>query len=235
MLQKHQEAQQIAKATIDYLTAFIKEGVREDEIACAANYFMMSKGISSFWYHNVGSLVLAGERTAMSISDRIYSPSDKAIVGHEDLVTVDLSPQIEGCWGDYARSFVVSQGRVIASPPPASSQKVRSFFSGIEAEDALHSKLMEITAPGMTFEELYTRMNTVIRNAGYANLDFKGNLGHSIAGSLDERVYIEQGSKARLGDFEMFTFEPHIRKVHGRYGFKREDIYYFSDGKLATL
>ena len=48
-------------------------------------------------------------------------------------------------------------------------------------------------------------------------------------------IYIEKGNKTKLGDVNYFTFEPHI-SVHGsKYGYKREDIYYFDNNTIKKL
>ncbi len=87
----------------------------------------------------------------------------------------------------------------------------------------------------MTFEALYHYMNDLIVEKGFLNLDFLGNLGHSIAKNKNGRVYIEKGNGKRLSDVEMFTFEPHISVPGSQYGYKREDIYYFENGRLKQL
>lgn len=66
-------------------------------------------------------------------------------------------------------------------------------------------------------------------------MDFLGNLGHSIVKNRNDRVYTEKGNRKRLSDVKMFTFEPHIGIPDSRYGYKREDIYYFENGILKCL
>ncbi len=51
----------------------------------------------------------------------------------------------------------------------------------------------------------------------------------------DDRVYIEKGNNTKLGDVGYFTFEPHISVDGSKYGFKREDIYYFDNEVLKEL
>ena len=51
----------------------------------------------------------------------------------------------------------------------------------------------------------------------------------------DKRIYIEKGNKVKLSEVKMFTFEPHISTPNSKYGYKREDIYYFKNGKLVKL
>ncbi len=232
-VEKYQEVQRIAKSTISYLSNFIQGGVSESDIADAANEFMNKNGIHTFWYYGIGSLVLVGGRTILSISRGGYNPSDEK-VGLEDLVTVDLSPEVDSYWGDYARSFIVENGKVVSEMRPDSPDKVKEFFQGLDIERKLHNKLQEIATQEMTFGELYHVMNEAITSLGFVNLDYKGNLGHSIEKDKDKREYIERGCRTRLID-KLFTFEPHIKKVDGLFGYKQEDIYYFLDGRLQTL
>ena len=102
-------------------------------------------------------------------------------------------------------------------------------------EEYLHKALIDMAAPDMTFEELYYFMNDLIVKKGFLNLDFLGNLGHSIVKNINDRIYIEKGNHKKLSDVEMFTFEPHISIPESKYGYKREDIYYFDNGKLERV
>ncbi len=233
-LQKYQLVQGIAKDTMNYLASFIRAGVSELDIVNAANEYMSSRGISSFWYYGLGSLVFVGERTTLSISGRDYKPSGR-MVENDDLVTVDLGPQIGSYWGDFARSFVIENGEVTKNTNAKHSPKITELLEGLETEIKLHSLLQEIAVPEMTFEELYFAINEAISDFGYTNLDFKGNLGHSIEKDKDRRRYIEKGCKLALSDVDFLTFEPHIKEVGGSYGYKREDIYYFSGSVLKQL
>jgi hypothetical protein len=75
-----------------------------------------------------------------------------------------------------------------------------------------------------------------IESAGFLNLDFHGNLGHSIESNMEDRCFIEDGNTRRLGEIALFTFEPHIRFIEGKWGFKHENIYYFNpSGHLEEL
>ena len=51
----------------------------------------------------------------------------------------------------------------------------------------------------------------------------------------EDRIYIEKGNSSRLGDVAYFTFEPHISIPGSKYGYKKENIYYFKDGKIEEL
>ena len=102
-------------------------------------------------------------------------------------------------------------------------------------EDKLHNELIEFVKMETTFEELYYHINQLILKEGFINLDFMGNLGHSIVKDKNERVYTEKGNTQMISDVKYFTFEPHISIPNSKYGFKKENIYYFENGKLVEL
>jgi len=62
-----------------------------------------------------------------------------------------------------------------------------------------------------------------------------GNLGHSIVRQKNDRIYIEKGNQICLGEVHYFTFEPHISVQGSKYGYKRENIYYFENGEIKEL
>ena len=49
------------------------------------------------------------------------------------------------------------------------------------------------------------------------------------------KEYIEKGNNTKLGEVNLFTFEPHISIEGSKYGYKKEDIYYFENGVLKKL
>ena len=92
---------------------------------------------------------------------------------------------------------------------------------------------MEIATLEMTYEQLFFQLNAEITKLGFENLDFHGNLGHTIEIDQADRIYIELGSTRSFKEVgKLFTLEPHIRVSGGEIGFKREDIYYFDDNGL---
>jgi len=144
-------------------------------------------------------------------------------VGEFNLVTVDLSPSRGDIWGDCARSFCIEHGRFTKSP------RAQEFIDGLAALAALHRFLRSFARPDMTFDELFRGANAQITGAGFENLYFQRNVGHSIEHQRSDRKFIERDNLQRLGDVAFFTFEPHIRKRGGHWGFKHENIYFFAD------
>lgn len=238
IIQKHRRVQDIARATVNHLRTFIHEGQTEKNIAKEAEDHLKKNGVDGFWYYNIGAFVLVGERTLLSVSGRDYTGPTNATVRAADIVTVDLAPMIDGVWGDFSRTFVIDAGSVVA----VDSQKLveknvdKELSEGMQAEERLHAKLRQIARPGMTFDEVFHTMNNEIISLGFENIDFHNNLGHTIVSNIAHRTFIESGSNVAVDDAGLFTFEPHIKRKHGgRYGFKREDIYYMEDGMLMVL
>ena len=99
-------------------------------------------------------------------------------------------------------------------------------------EEYLHHAMQKFVTHDTTFEELYYYINKLIQDKGYVNLDFMGNLGHSIVTDKNDRIYTEKGNNAKLSSVGAFTFEPHISLPGSQYGFKMENIYCFEDDKL---
>ncbi len=170
-LELYSSMQDLNRSAIKYAADTIEVGMSLSDIKELLENYLLGNGTDSFWYWDVGAFVFAGDETALSVSGKDYKVADR-VIRENDIITIDLSPQRNGIWGDYARTL---------------------------------------------------------------NLDFLGNLGHSIEKNKNDRIYIEKGNRKRLSDVTMFTFEPHISIPDSRYGYKKEDIYYFANGKLMRL
>jgi len=101
-------------------------------------------------------------------------------------------------------------------------------------ESRLHQKMLAFVRPGTSFHDLDEFANEQIREEGFENLDFLGNVGRSICQHRDDRLYIEAGNHRRLGEVGCFTFEPHISQHGSCWGLKHENIYYFDDSGVVT-
>ncbi len=224
------KVQAIAKTVMSAVRNQIKIGMTERDVAELAEREFVGRGIRKFWYYGIAAFVLVGERTPLSMSGREYKPSD-TVIADGDLLTIDLSPVLGIEWGDYARSMVVTQEEVFLDEFPFAG----SISDGLKVERQLHEELLKWARPMTTFHEVFEQMNNRIIELGYLNLDFKGNLGHSIERNPDLRMYIEQGNDIPLSKASRFTFEPHIRRANEMLGFKRENIYRFEEGHLLEV
>jgi Xaa-Pro aminopeptidase len=226
---QHRTVQSAAKAVLAQLGPTIRPNDTEATLAARAASMLAALGFPDTWYYTCPAFVLLGSRSCVSLSGRDYVPSNEQ-VGEFNLVTVDLSPAWGDIWGDCARSFCIEDGRFTKSP------RAREFVDGLAAEAALHTFLRSFVRPDMTFDELFRGANAQIAGAGFENLDFQANVGHSIEHQRSDRRFIERDNLQQLGDVAFFTFEPHIRRRAGKWGFKHEDIYFFTkDGTVEEL
>ena len=227
---QYKQVQQIAKDTIEYMKTQIKPGMSLKELREKCEQKMLDLGADSFWYWDVGAFVFANGETTLSVSGREYKTSDR-VIEENDIITIDLSPQNGDTWGDYARTVIVENGKVVQTDAVTNTE----WKNGLEMEAFLHNELIQYVTEQTTFEQLYYHMNALIEEKGFINLDFMGNLGYSIVRKKDDRIYIEKGNHTCLGDVAFFTFEPHISIAGSKYGYKMENIYYFENGQLVEL
>lgn len=233
---KYSASQALAKRTMAYLKEIVREGMTEEEIVQLAERYMQDNahGNLTFWYHGKGALVLIGKRTVESVSGRSYVPSCVELE-RDDFLTVDLSPSVDGYWGDYARSLIVRNGKVCTGSFEGYPY-VHELIDGMCTVQMHHKWIARTAKPEMTFGELYEFVNTrLILPKHYVNLDFRGNIGHTIEKRLEDRVFIVPGSSEKLADHPIFTIEPHIKQVRGTLGFKCEDVYCLQDGVFSRL
>lgn len=226
----YRRVQAAAKTVLGELGATIAASDTEATIAARSAHMLAARGLPDTWYYNCPAFVLLGSRSCLSISGRQYVAASEP-VGHVNLVTVDLSPREGDVWGDCARSFVIEEGRCIAKPAEI------AFTEGLQAEQRLHQWMRQYATPSTPAGDLFEAANAEIRRLGFENLDFAGNVGHSIVRDRADRVFLERGAEKPLGELGLFTFEPHIcRASGGIWGFKHENIYYFDElGRVVEL
>lgn len=217
-----------AKNVLSAIATTISARSTERTIVDTAISMLAAVGITETWYYECPAFVLLGSRSCLSLSGRDYVPAEEP-VGTENLLTIDLSPCEGVLWGDYARSLCVENGGVV--PHPSSPD----FRDGMKVETSLHQQMTHFVTPDTSFHQLYEFANDSIASAGYENLDFMGNVGHSIESRREDRIYVEKGNHRRLSEVSCFTFEPHIRRKGGRWGFKHEDIYFLENERCIAV
>ena len=178
------EMQNLNRAAMEYASTIIVPGMTLVELRKLCEEYMLSHGADSFWYWNVGSFVFAGDKTAVSVSGREYKTDDH-IIEMNDIITIDLSPQNNCVWGDYARTLIVENGSIVKDIEQIQNDEWRD---GLKMEAYLHKAMLGFVDENTTFEELFYYINDQIKARGYVNLDFLGNLGHSIVKDKSHRI-----------------------------------------------
>lgn len=170
------EMQNLNRATIEHASKVIVPGMTLIELRKLCEEYMLSHGADSFWYWDVGAFVFAGDKTTVSVSGREYKTDDH-IIEPNDIITIDLSPQSNCIWGDYARTLIVENGKIVKDVEQIQNDEWRN---GLKMEVYLHEAMLGFVNENTNFEALFYYINDQIKARGYVNLDFLGNLGHSI-------------------------------------------------------
>ncbi len=211
------------------LPVLLQTEAAELSIATKAQQLLRELGYPHTWYYECHALVLLGSRSCLSISGKHYQASDEKI-GGKNLVSIDLSPLHNTIWGDHSRTFAFEFGAYVEEP------KTLEYKNGLQFQKQLQKEMMQWVKPSTSFHSLFNWANVRIRESGFVNLDFRSNVGHSIAPELEERQYIQLNNHALLGTVDFFSFEPFVRLKGGNWGFKQEDIYFFDAvGNLELL
>jgi len=228
--EKYQNVQLIAKNVLGEIEEYINPESTEETIVRNCKELLLKYGINQTWYYNCPALVLLGSRSCLSVSGKDYIPA-KEKAGTINLITIDLSPLDGEIWGDCSRSYILEEGKI----KNINEIENEEFKEGIIIENKLHEYYLEFVKPEMTFSSIYYEMNRYINKFGYVNIDFMNNIGHSIEKNRNDRSYFEEKNINNVTSNMMFTFEPHIKKMDGKWGFKCENIYFFNESKLEIL
>ena len=225
------KAQNMAKETMLELNREITVGMSEKDISLLAQKKMEEKGSDEWWYHNIPGLVLLGKHSAVSVGSKDLRLTDEYRVAENDIITIDIAPTYRKGWGDYARTLFMEDGKLCPLDHPQDPK----HKEGLDAELYIHRYMVEHCNPDMTYEEIFETLNAEIRKIGFRNLDFKGNLGHSIEIDQADRIYLEKGNTLTVREAgKPFTLEPHIANC-ADYGFKRENIYLIEGDRFVEL
>jgi len=228
-LEHYRRVQALARETLIAIRASIRPGATETSLLADCRRLMDAGGATGYWWFDVPAVILAGTRLRDSMEGDVYVPGTTPLAP-DDMVTIDVAPQIDGYWGDAARSYFL-KGGVLVTAEEAGPQQAE----GMAAEAALHRHLLAIARPDMTFRELHAAIEARVTALGFRNLDFLANFGHNIGADLHARAFVDAACTLRLDAVPMFTLEPHIARDGAALAFKYEEIYYFERGRLRLL
>ena len=130
--------QNLNRKTMQYLINNISVGMSLKEIKDMCEKYMLENGADSFWYWNVGALIFSGDETTMSISGKRYKVANR-IITNNDIITIDLSPQNNNYWGDFARTIIIENSKVINDINNIQNQE---WKNGLLMEKYLHERLI---------------------------------------------------------------------------------------------
>ncbi len=222
----YREVQNAARRTLDEIARFIAPGVSEIDLLRKCDELQRAAGVDAYWYRDLPGLVLAGEHTCLAISREHYEP-DSTPLQANDLVTIDLNPAMNSYCGDMARTYYIEGGQVRRAP-----HHDPEFLAGAHAQVSLHALLRRVATPDLRFDVLHGIMSEAVERLGCELLDY---LGHGVQRDMSTLDFIAPNVTRTLGQAGLFTLEPQIRVIGGRYGFKHENIYFFAEQTVEEL
>jgi Xaa-Pro aminopeptidase len=229
-LAAYKRSQALARNALTAIRPEIRPGATEASLVEACRRLMDAAGATAYWWYGTPAYILAGNALRASVEGDVYHPRDVPL-RENDMVTIDLAPEVDGYWGDCARSYFLRNGELVDAEAAGAEQA-----EGMATEAALHALLRETAKPMMTFRELHGVIADELARRGYENLDFLGNFGHSIGGDVRRRAFMDAECGEQLDSVPLFTFEPHIARPASPLAFKFEEVYLFDEsGRLQIL
>lgn len=190
---------QLAAKTLDYVAPFVKPGIKTIELDKIVDDFMRRNDAVP------GTIDYYGYKWASctSINDVIcHGFPDETILKDGDIVNVDITPLLEGYYGDTSRTYLV--GNVSEKAKQITIAAEQAMFKGIEA----------IRPNGFTGDIGFETHKFVTR-AGYAVVKEIG--GHGIGRGFHLDPFVPAFGKKGRGDilkpFTCITVEPMINET----------------------
>ena len=226
------KAQDIARACLEHMREYLRPGLGREEIHEECARYMTALGSQRWWIHDDPALILFGDMTAYSGREDPAPRFRGKTVQPNDLITIDVAPTVHNGWGDLARSFVMEDGKIV-NWKNCRNEEIRQRMA---MEMRLHQLFVDSVDERMTFEMLHDLVDSFLKKAGYRNLDYHGNYGHTIENEQRDRVTIDRGVRTNIVSYgKPITFEPHICRIDGSFGIKHEIMYVYYEGKMRAI
>lgn len=194
------QAAHIVEAGMAAAKAALRPGVREVDVAAAAERVMRSMGSDGRVFE---TKVESGPRSAWPST---YAGERQLQIG--DLVLIDIGPTWRGYFGDLTRTFSIGEP----------SAEMREIFDLVLASQA--AALASVRA-GVTGHDVDEAARRVVRESGREN-GFLHNTGHSLGLAGDSLPFLRPGGHEPLLVGECVTVEPGVYR-EGIGGARIED------------
>jgi methionyl aminopeptidase len=198
-IRKMVRACRLAAETLNYVEKYIKPGISTEEIDKLVHDYTLTHGATP------GPLGYSGfpKSICTSINEVVCHgvPNKTDILKEGDIINVDVSPKIDGFFGDSSRTFMVGQV----------SQQARDIVDA--AKRAMEVGIEAITPNGFT-GDIGFEINKFVTRKGYTTVKEIG--GHGIGRKFHDDPFIPSWGKKGKGDRlvinHCFTVEPMVNE-----------------------
>ena len=206
------KASELADQGIQAGIEAIKPGMKEYEVAAAAEHAMRSRGSEGTSFETI---VASGPRSAYP-----HGLATTRVIHEGDLVTVDLGATYAGYCSDLTRT-------VVAGHPSVKQLQMLNLVS--RAQETAFQKF----SAGVKAKDVDSSARAALANSGYAPYFIHG-LGHGIGLSLHESPTLSPSSEDTLEERNVVTVEPGVY-IKGFGGVRIEDMVLIHKNKGERL
>ena len=164
------EAAELADRGYQYFADIIEAGMKEYELVAEVEAFLKSNGAEDNFM-----LIASGGTEVMGMA-----PPTERRFQKGDSVTTELTPQLNGYWGQICRTLVIGD---------PSAEQLQAFAIFSEAQKAAQDSLK----PGVNISDIARVQNDVFRKFGYGQYtgpQYTRVRGHGLGLHFDENPYV---------------------------------------------
>lgn len=224
-VRKMEKACRLAAESLNYVEKYLRAGMTTDEIDKLVYDFTLTKGAvpATIGYHGYP------KSCCTSINEVVcHGLPDSTVLKDGDIINVDVTPKLDGFFGDSSRTFLI--GNVSPSARDLVETARLAMEKGIEA----------ITPRGYT-GDIGFEINKFVTRKGYTTVKEIG--GHGVGRTFHDEPFVpsfgKKGKGDRLVPYHCITVEPMVNE--GTEEFVEHDIanstikwYTTADGKWSA-
>lgn len=211
-IERMEEAQRITDAAFAHILPFIKEGVREAELALELEHFMRQNGADGIAFETI---CVAGPN-----SSRPHGVPGDYRLRQGDFVTLDFGAKYRGYCADMTRTVALGE---------PGEEKRRVYDTVLRA----HLAGIGAAAAGKRGDEVDKVARDIIGEAGYRNA-FGHGLGHALGIEVHEAPRFSPKCQDTVQAGMVMSVEPGIY-LDGRFGCRIEDAVLITEGGCRPL
>ena len=195
-------AQEITDAAFSHILGYLKQGVREIDVALELEFFMRRAGADGIAFHTIA---VSGAASSLPHGVPRNCPLERGFL------TMDFGARVGGYCADMTRTVVIGR---------ADAEMKRLYNTVLEAQQAA----LDRAAGGVSCRALDLVARDIIDGAGYEGC-FGHSLGHGVGLDVHEDPRLSRGASesAVLLPGHVVTVEPGIY-LAGKYGCRIEDM-----------
>lgn len=201
-------ASKLTAMALEETREFLKDGIRENELASIFEKKVQSEGIGFMGIKRARgfAFVMSGSNTSRAWYP--FNISTNKRIRNGDVILLELNVYAEGYWADVTRTWY------LGSP----TQEIKDMHEAlIAAQDEVYRKFRE----GLKACEVDMLARRVIKDKGFGDL-FPHRLGHGVGARLHELPDIHPASNEVLIAGMVHTVEPGLYTK--KFGLRLEDV-----------